>query len=344
MMMWRAALLGACGLGLAACTPSAADQPEQWRAVEIEATPVELGADTVGRLRFRGGLALSSPNPVFGGVSDIEVLDDGRLIGISDNGDWFEARLTLDENGALIGVTGMRTAFMRDESGEVFPNKRAGDSEDMAQLPDGRFAIAFEQSQSIRIYDLNRDGPFGAAQAGPALAGVDALPRNVGLEALATTDEGALLVGAEGGSGETTPLWLVALEASDAAAERIGYPLSGGFSLTSLDRLPDGGFVALERFYAPVIGARARLTRFPAESLNARGEGLPEVEELARLAPPMPVDNFEGVSAVRMPDGATRIYIVSDDNFSTRQRTLLLAFDVIGADAQHSVRSFDLAP
>ena len=99
-MMWRAALLGACGLGLAACTPSAADQPEQWRAVEIEATPVELGADTVGRLRFRGGLALSSPNPVFGGVSDIEVLDDGRLIGISDNGDWFEARLTLDENGA----------------------------------------------------------------------------------------------------------------------------------------------------------------------------------------------------------------------------------------------------
>lgn len=331
--MWRAGLLGACVLALCACTPSAADQPEQWHAVEIEATPVDLGAETVGRLRFRGGLALSSPNAIFGGLSDIEVLDDGRLIAISDKGDWFEAQLTLDETGALIGVTGMRAAFMRDESGDVFPNKRAGDSEDLAQLPDGRFAVAFEQTQSIRIYDLNRDGPFGAAEAGPALAGVDDLPGNVGLEALAATEDGALLVGAEGASGSTAPLWIVALDVGEPAAERIGYPLRGGYSLTALDRLPDGGFVAVERFYAPVIGARARIARFPAASLNARGEGLPEVEELARFAPPMPVDNFEGITAVRMPDGATRIYIVSDDNFSARQRTLLLAFDVIEREA-----------
>ncbi|MGH6950686.1 MAG: esterase-like activity of phytase family protein [Vitreimonas sp.] len=329
IMARRAALLGACALALVACTPSAADQPEQWRAVEIEATPVELGAATVGRLRFRGGLELSSANPAFGGVSDIEVLEDGRLVAISDNGDWFEAQLTLDESGALIGVTGMRTAFMRDEDGEVFPNKRAGDSEDFTQLPDGRFAVAFEQTQSIRIYDFNRDGPFGAAEAGPALAGAQDLPGNVGLEALASTADGALLVGAEGGSGERTPLWLVALDASEPAAERIGYPLHGGFSLTSLDRLPDGGFVAVERFYAPVIGARARITRFPSASLNARGEGLPQVEELATLLPPMPVDNFEAVAAIRMPDGATRVYIASDNNFSPRQRTLLLAFDVI---------------
>lgn len=327
--MVRAGLLGSCALALCACTPSAADQPEQWHAVEIEATPVELGAETVGRLRFRGGLELSSTNPVFGGLSDVEVLDDGRLIALSDNGNWFEAQLTLDETGALIGVSGMRTAFMRDESGEVFPNKRAGDSEDLAQLPDGRFAVAFEQTQSIRIYDLNRDGPFGAAEAGPALAGADDLPGNVGLEALAATEDGALLVGAEGASGSTAPLWVVALDAGEPAAERIGYPLRGGYSLTALDRLPDGGFVAVERFYAPVIGARARIARFPAASLNARGEVLPEVEELARLGPPMPVDNFEGITAVRMPDGATRIYIVSDDNFSNRQRTLLLAFDVI---------------
>lgn len=327
--MWRAVLLGSCVLALVACTPSAADQPEQWHAVEIEATPVELGAETVGRLRFRGGLDLSSTNPVFGGLSDIEVLDDGRLVAISDNGNWFEAQLTLDDTGALIGVSGMRTAFMRDEAGDVFPNKRAGDSEDLAQLPDGRFAVAFEQTQSIRIYDLNRDGPFGAAEAGPVLAGVDDLPGNVGLEALAATEDGALLVGAEGASGSAAPLWVVALDAGEPAAERIGYPLRGGYSLTALDRLPDGGFVAVERFYAPVIGARARITRFPAASLNARGEALPEVEELARLVPPMPVDNFEGITAVRMPDGATRIYIASDDNFSARQRTLLLAFDVI---------------
>jgi hypothetical protein len=320
-----------CGalLALAACAPTVADQPVQWRAVAIEATPVDFGMETIGRLRFRGGLALSSANPVFGGLSGLEVLDDGRLLAISDNGDWFEAQLQLDESGALVGVSNMRTAFLRDEAGAVFPNKQAGDSEALTQLPDGRFAVAFEQTQTIRIYDLNRDGPFGAARAGPVLEGAARLPGNNGLEALAATADGALVVGAEGGDEAATPLWVAPLDTREPVPPRIGYPLRDGFSLTSLDRAPDGGFIALERFYAPIIGARARITRFPAASLTARGEALPDVEELALIAPPRPIDNFEGAAAVRAPDGATRIYIVSDDNFSERQRTLLLAFDVI---------------
>lgn len=317
-----------CALALAACSPSAADAPEQWRAVEVTATPVDLGVETVGRLRFRGGLALSSENSVFGGLSGLEVLEDGRLVAVSDNGDWFEARLVLDDEGTLVGVTDVRTAFIRDEEGGVFPNKAAGDAEALAHLPDGRFAVAFEQTQTIRIYDLNRDGPFGAARAGPSLEGAQRLPSNAGLEALAATADGELVVGAEGGAGAGTPIWVAPLDGGGAAPVRIRYELRGGFSLTSLDRLPDGGFVALERFYAPVIGPRARITRFPAESLNARGEALPEVEELARLAPPMPLDNFEAVAAVSMGDGATRLYILADDNFSERQRTLIYAFDV----------------
>jgi hypothetical protein len=41
------------------------------------------------------------------------------------------------------------------------------------------------------------------------------------------------------------------------------------------------------------------------------------------------MDNFEGVAARRMPDGRVRLYIVSDDNFSASQRTLLMIFDVV---------------
>jgi hypothetical protein len=315
---------------LAACAPSAADAPieEQWRAIDVIAAPVELGAETVGRLRFRGGLELSSQEETFGGLSGIEVLDENRVLAISDNGDWFEARLVLDETGTLTGVADVRTAFMRDENAQRFPNKEAGDSEDLAQLPDGRFAVSFEQTQSIRIYDLNRDGPFGAAARGPRLAETGRLPGNAGLEALAAMDGGALLIGAEGGELETTPIWRAALDARGAVRPTARYRLSTGFSLTGLDRLPDGGFVALERFYAPVIGARARLTRFSAEAAAGEGE-IGGVEELALLAPPLPVDNFEGIAAARTPDGAIRIYIVSDDNFSDRQRTLLYAFDVV---------------
>jgi hypothetical protein len=315
---------------LAACAPSSADAPitEQWRNVEVTATLVEASEERLGQLRYRGGVALTSELETFGGLSGLEALDDNRLLAISDAGDWIEARLLLDESGTLIGVADVRMAFMRDERGEPFAEKEKGDSEGLTQLPDGRFAVSFEQSQTIRIYDLNRDGPFGAAAAGPRLQGVRRLPDNVGLEALAVTSEGALLVGAEGGGRRATPLWIAPLAAQAPVRSRVGYRPESGYSLTSFDRLPDGGFVALERFYAPLIGARARITRFSEESLRGRTV---EAEELTRLAPPFPVDNFEGVAAARMPDGATRLYIVSDDNFSDRQRTMVLAFDIVAS-------------
>lgn len=318
---------------LAGCAPAPAQAPiaEQWRAVGVVSEPVSFGAEQVGRLRWRGGVELRSAVPIFGGLSGLQVLEDGRFVAISDNGDWFEGRLTLSESGDLVGVSDVRTAFMRDERAEMFANKKAGDSEALAQLNDGRFAVAFEQTQSVRIYDLNRDGPFGAAVAGPALAGVERLPGNVGLEALAVTREGDLLVGAEGGGRSTTPLWRARLGAAEPAPPLISYRPARGFSLTSLDRLPDGDFVALERFFSPVLGARARLTRIPAASLDAGGQELSGVEELAVLAPPLAVDNFEGVAAVGMADGAVRLYIVSDNNFSERQRTLLLAFDIVAS-------------
>lgn len=312
---------------LSACTPTATDAPDQWRSVEVTTTPLSIGAETIGVLRFRGGLVLSSEDDVFGGLSGIEVLDDGRLIAISDNGDWFEARIVLDDSGALVGVTGMRTAFIRDEHGQAFPTKAEGDSEDLTQLADGRFAVSFEQTQTIRIYDLNRDGPFGAAAPGPALAGVNRLPGNVGLEAITTTAAGTLLVGAEGGEHPTTPLWLAPLDAHTPVAATLQYPLQPGYSLTALDRLPDGGFIALERFYAPVIGSRARITMFPEASLAASERTVP-ARELAAFVAPLALDNFEGIATQRMPDGAVRLYIMSDDNFSDRQRTLLYAFDV----------------
>jgi hypothetical protein len=218
---------------------------------------------------------------------------------------------------------------MRDERGEVFPNKRSGDAEDVAQLLDGRFAVSFEQTQTIRFYDLNRDGPFGAATAGPPLDYSERLPHNEGIEAMTALSDGRLLVGAEGEGHRSTPLWRAQLD-EDGAPQLIRFPLQQGFALTSMDRLPDGGIVALERFYAPVIGARARIVRFAENTLDdTRGDVLGGIEQLGLISPPLTLDNFEGVSAVRGPNGATRLYIVSDNNFSNRQRTLLLAFDLV---------------
>jgi hypothetical protein len=326
-------------LALAACSRSEAEAPiaEQWRAMRVTATPVELGAARVGRLVYRGGLDLTSDDEGFGGLSGLEVLDNNRLLAVSDDGKWFEAHLLLDDDGALVGAEDFRVAFMRDEHGEVFAHKRAGDAEDLAQMPDGRFAVSFEQTQTIRFYDLNRDGPFGAAVSGPPLDAVARLPRNEGLEALTALSDGSLLAGAEGEGRRSTPLWRARPD-EDEAPVLMRFPLQHGFALTSMDRLPEGGVVALERFYAPVIGARARIVRFPESALGGERESLDGIEELGSISPPLTVDNFEGVSAVRAASGATRIYVVSDNNFSSRQRTLLLAFDLAGEPAAPRTR------
>jgi hypothetical protein len=310
----------------AACAPMhGGSSEEQWVTVRVDVVPVEASMEQVGRLAWRGGVELRTRSPMFVSLSGIEVLDDGRLVGISDEADWVTGDLMLDDRGYLTGFANARAALMRDEHGDAFTTKSEGDSEGLAQLPDGRFAVSFERTNLIRIYDFNRDGPFGQAARGPRLDEVDDLPGNSGLEALAAMDN-ALFAGAEGGDHRTTPVWLLPLEAREPVGPRFRYPLSDGFSLTGMDRLPDGSFVALERFYAPVIGPRARITRFTLPSGDRRRI---EPEQLALLEAPFPVDNFEGISAVRLPNGATRIYIVSDNNNSAQQRTLLLAFDLI---------------
>lgn len=314
---------------LAACTQSQDTVPEQWRNLQITATPIEPGVEQVGRLRFRGGLVLTSEDGEFGGLSGFEVLDGNRLLILNDDAEWFEARLVLDDNGALVGFTDLRYALMLNERGELFPNKDTGDTEGLAQLLDGRFAVSLEGTQSIRIFDMNRDGPFRPSGFGPPLAGTEGLPENAGLEAIATLSDGSLLVGAEGGERPTTPLWRVSLDATAPAEPLIGFPLSDGFSLTGMDRTPDGGVVAVERFYAPVVGARARIAYFPESALDAGGDTLQNVEILGEIAPPMPVDNFEGIGTARNADGSTRIYIVSDDNYNRIQRTIIYAFDVV---------------
>ncbi|MEQ1820428.1 MAG: esterase-like activity of phytase family protein [Terricaulis sp.] len=317
-------------LALFACDEArSTDGDDQWRAINVEVIPVPSPVERVGQLAFRGGIELRSRNPMFVGLSGIEVLEDGRVVALSDEADWIEAHLTLDDHGYLTGFTDVRGAFMRDEHGRVLTRKSEADSEGLTQMADGRFAVSFERTNLIRIYDLNRDGPFGAAQMGPRLDEVAYLPANSSFEALATLDDN-LLTAAEGGDETVTPMWLAPLGARTPVPPRFSYPLSDGFSLTGMDRLPSGDFVALERFYAPVIGPRARITRFAAPS-GGGGEVHPEV--LASLEPPFPLDNFEGISAVRMPDGATRIYIVSDNNKSAQQRTLLLAFDLIETPA-----------
>ena len=87
--------------------------------------------------------------------------------------------------------------------------------------------------------------------------------------------------------------------------------------------------LVLSRHFSVMGGARARLERVPAAAIE--GGATLQGTLVARFQHPLTVDNFEGVAAVQGEDGATLVYILSDDNFNFLQRTLLLLFRVRGS-------------
>lgn len=302
----------------------------EWTSVRVSIRAAPLSAERpdltrVGGLTFRGGLELASDDPLFGGLSGLYVDDEDRLLAVSDQGQWFAARLILDDRGALVGLADPRMAAMRGEDGKPLDDRRQADAEDVTRLPDGRFAVSFEQIHMVRLYDLAKRGPLAPAEKSLAFAGTDKLDGNDSLEAMSAFGD-ALLVGAEGFRDRPAPFWIAPLAADALPAPAGVTRTQDGFGLVALDRLPDGDFVAMERFFAPVIGVRIFIRRVNAAGLRAspaRWEG----EPVAELAPPVTLDNFEGLAVAPRKD-AIRIYIVADDNFSDSQKTLIYAFDM----------------
>lgn len=302
---------------------------EDWESVRVSTRTVLLSTQRpdlaqVGALTFRGGIELASDDPRFGGLSGLYV-DDDRLLAVSDQGHWFAARLVLDDAGVLTGLADPRIAAMRGDDGKPLDDRRQADAEDVTRLPDGRFAVSFEQIHAVRLYDLAKLGPLAAAEKSLGFTGTDKLDGNDSFEAIAAFDDN-LLVAAEGFRDRPAPFWIAPL-ASDVLPAPVGKTRTqDGFGLVALDRLPDGDYLAMERFFAPLIGPRIFLRRVSRAGLSsdpARWEGPP----VAELAPPVALDNFEGLAVVPR-GGSVRVYIVSDDNFSDIQRTLIYAFDL----------------
>jgi hypothetical protein len=316
--------------------PAAAkeDHAHQWRPLALTARPIDLdpehpGQRRVGALIFRGGLELRSKDWAFGGWSGLWVGPEGRFLAITDRGLWLSARIRSDPaTAAPKALTQVELGFIRDAAGVHPVRSKDRDTEGLARLDDGRFAVSFERSQSIRVYDLDRLGPAGAAIRAPALIGADRLLPNVGIESTASMGDGRLLAASERGEGGASYsiFWLLDPNARAPAPPVARLALPFGFGLSDLDRLPDGDFVALERFYAPVVGVRIRLARLYAASLA--GGGPVRETELAVLAPPLRIDNFEGVAAIPLRGGGARLFLISDDNYSPTQRTLFYVFDL----------------
>jgi hypothetical protein len=305
--------------------------------VTLEVVPVPLdssdpGRAAVGPLRYLGGLWLRSADPRFGGLSDLRVSPDGSLLlAVSDCGRGFTAALAHDAEGRLAGLSDARLVDLAGPDGRPLG---LGEADAESLVVDGRLEIGFEGRARIEAHDASP--PF----AGPARRlgvppGVGTCSRNGGVEAMASMGMGLRFLVCESrrGSSSTVPAWVGRDETWAAREDPLLF--AGGwagepFRPTGAALLPGGDLLVVERRFPPM---GARIVRVPRASLE--GEGPLEPTELARLEPPLTVDNFEGVEARRDASGRTLVYLLSDDNncASRRpalQRTLLLLFALEG--------------
>ena len=90
--------------------------------------------------------------------------------------------------------------------------------------------------------------------------------------------------------------------------------------------LPNCDIAVVERSFSVVSGLKIRVTRVRPAAIPPTK--LISPEELAYLSYPLSVDNFEGIAARVSKNGKTLIYLVSDANFNSEQRTLLVMFEL----------------
>ena len=212
---------------------------------------------------------------------------------------------------------------MRDEAGRPLPRGFNADAEALARLPDGTWLVAFERRHRIRAY-RRLDGP-GAYVAPPP--GLENAPANGGLESLAVLPDGRLFAIAETFAPPDRPELRHAWLGAPGRWVPLYWQPAPGFHPTDAAILPDGRALVLERRFSLLGGFAARLVlTAPAALPSAREGAVLRGEAILMLDDaPLPAENWEAVAVTRFQD-QTLVALISDDNESILQRSLMLLF------------------
>ncbi|SFZ85771.1 hypothetical protein SAMN02983003_2941 [Devosia enhydra] len=328
----RALLLASA---LSSAGPALAQAQPQPSHVPVSALPITRfqGVDpggSVGGLLWRGGIALTSDDDRFGGLSGMGILGpDGRMVMVSDRGNFVTGQLLHDDAGRPSSVVGVDIIPMRNSAGVELPRASARDAEAMdVVIRDGvpvAIRVGFENVTRVADFRLIDGVPGGPAREVAIPAWLSRERSNETLEALciappASPVAGSTLLIAEGlrdAEGNARATLLGVRDRGDLA-----YTAGPGTNPTDCAFLPNGDLLVLERGLA-LITFTMKLRRVPADQVRAgmvmAGETLLEIGG-------SDIDNMEGVEVFAGPGGETRIALLSDNNFNDWQRSVILTF------------------
>ena len=307
-------------------------QPEAPVGIEIRAKPVaafqpgDPARTRFGALVFRGGIELTSSYPDFGGISAIRVQRDGaRFIAVSDKGHWLRGRIDYDGTRP-VGISDAEMAPVLGPDGRPLAARGWYDTESLAE-DGGTVWLGIERVHRIVRFDIGRSGLLARGQPIAVPRDVARLTSNKGLECLDHVPRGSPLGGtliaiSERGLDAAGNIkgWLVGGQSpGEFAVKRIG-----DFDISDCAVTPGGDILLLERSFSRLRGVGLRIRRVALTDIKpgatVDGPALIEADMSYQI------DNMEGISWHRATDGSLVLTLISDDNFSMFQRTLLLQF------------------
>jgi hypothetical protein len=329
----RAALAFAliAALSLSASAQPNPRAPEPAATIEVRARPITVfeprnpERTQFGALTFRGGLELTSSSQHFGGISAIRVEADGaKFLAVTDKGYWLRGRIVY-EGKRPAGIADAEMTPVLGHDGKPLAVRGWYDTEAMAR-DGGTVWLGIERVNRIVRLNIGRDGLAARAQVVPAPPGIAALPHNRGLECLEVVPGGlpharALIAISERGldeAGNIKGFLQSSSSWSEFAVKRIG-----DFDVTDCAVTPKGDLLVLERSFSRLRGVAMRIRRMALASIQPGAT----IDGPALIEADMgyQIDNMEGLS-VHRDAGALVLTVISDDNFSMIQRTLLLQF------------------
>jgi hypothetical protein len=187
--------------------------------------------------------------------------------------------------------------------------------------------VGIERVHQIVRFNYGKDGLLARGQPIAVPPAMRSLPANKGIEGLVFVPKGLPLAGtliafSERGLdkvGNITAFLIGGPSPGTFAIRR-----SAGFDISDAALLPGGDLLVLERKFSWTGGLSDRIRRIVLGEVkpNALIDGAILFE--ADLG--YELDNMEGLSVHRSDGGDIVLTLISDDNFSFLQRTLLLQF------------------
>jgi hypothetical protein len=319
--------------GAALALSGAGDAIAQARPITVEARQIDYfkfdqSTSRFGQMEFLGGLELTADDDDFGSFSGLDIDASGRLYTVSDRGTWLSANLE-EDNSKPLGLSDAWIAPILNPAGNQPTSKASADAEALRLTSlNGRpvVLVSFEHIHEIWAFDSPLDVTETPVRL-PLPSFLRGLRSNKGLEAVAVAPTDGPLAGAT---------VAIAERSLDSAGNHRGFVLGGpragvftiarygNFDITDAAFLPDGDLLVLERrfSYRTGVAMRMRLIRSTLIRPGATVDGATLID----VGMVHQIDNLEGLAVRTDATGRTIVTLISDNNHSLLQRTLLLQF------------------